>query len=360
MTRFSPELLDGGADDVLPATREEAATASPNRFVLTMRRLFSNRGATVGLVTVLLLFAFAFLGPLVSPWAYDYIDYTALSSPPTGAHWFGTNNIGQDVFAQTARGMQKSLLIGLLVALFSTAIAGFLGAVAGYFGGWVDRVVMIFVDLLLVLPSFLIIAILSPRLKQFGWLILVALLALFGWMITARVVRSLTLSIKEREFIRAARYMGIGHFTIITRHILPNVASFLVIDATIAIGAAVLTESGLSYFGFGVQPPDVSLGTLIAQNQNVATTKPWLFFFAAGALIVFALASNLLGDGLRDALDPTSTAGRTGRRRRLRAGGRGRGGAAPVGRAAALSEDAPAAPGATVPTAATRPMGETR
>jgi len=198
MTRFSPELLDGGADDVLPATREETATSSPNRLVLTVRRLFANRGASVGLVTLLLLFAFAFLGPLVSPWSYDYIDYTALSSPPTGAHWFGTNNIGQDVFAQTARGMQKSLLIGLLVALFSTAIAGFLGAMAGYFGGWVDRLVMIFVDLLLVLPSFLIIAILSPRLKQFGWLILVALLALFGWMITARVVRSLTLSIKER------------------------------------------------------------------------------------------------------------------------------------------------------------------
>ncbi|WP_082383247.1 ABC transporter permease [Frigoribacterium sp. RIT-PI-h] len=349
MTRFTPDLLDGPSDAVAPESREEVAATSPNRFALTFRRLFANRGATVGLVTIVLLFVFAFVGPVVSPYAYNYIDYTALSSPPSGAHWFGTNNIGQDVFAQTARGLQKSLLIGLLVALFSTVIAGMLGAMAGYFGGWIDRAVMVFVDLLLVLPSFLIIAILSPRLKQYGWLILVALLALFGWMITARVVRSLTLSIKEREFIRAARYMGIGHFTIIVRHILPNVASFLVIDATIAIGAAVLTESGLSYFGFGVQPPDVSLGTLIAQNQSAATTKPWLFFFAAGALIVFALASNLLGDGLRDALDPPSTAGRTGRRRRTR--GRtaeSRGGAAPLGRVAGVSEAASPAPGADV------------
>ncbi|ROQ38457.1 peptide/nickel transport system permease protein [Frondihabitans sp. PhB188] len=316
MTRFSPDLLQGSNDETLPETPEEEVAASPNRAVLTIRRLFANRGAGVGLVVLILLFVFAFIGPLVTPWSFSHIDYLNLSKPPSGTHWFGTNTIGQDVFAQTARGMQKSLLIGLFVALFSTVIAGLLGSMAGYFGGWTDRIIMFVVDLMLVLPSFLIVAILSPRFRQFGWVALIVLLAVFGWMITARVVRSMTLSVKEREFVRAARYMGIGHFRIILRHILPNVASFLVVDASIAIGSAVLTEAGLSYFGFGVQSPDVSLGTLIANNQDAALTKPWLFYFSAGALVVFALASNLLGDGLRDALDPTSTAGRKGRRRR--------------------------------------------
>jgi peptide/nickel transport system permease protein len=293
-------------------------TGQGNRALQTVRRLFMNRGAGIGVVVVLLLFAFAFIGPLVSPWQYSAIDYTSFTRPPSAAHWFGTNGIGQDVFAQTARGMQKSLLIGLLVAVFSTAIAAITGAAAGYFGGWVDRIVMFFVDMLLVLPSFLIIAIISPRIQNAGWIVLVVLITLFGWMITARVVRAMTLSVKEREFVRAARYMGIGPFRIIFRHILPNVASFLIIDGTIQIATAVLGETTLSYFGFGVQAPDVSLGTLIAQNQDNALTSPWLFYFAAGALVVFAIAANLIGDGLRDALDPTSTTGKREKRTRRR------------------------------------------
>ena len=277
---------------------------------IILRRLFSNRGSVFGVVVIVILFLFAFIGPLVSGWTYSELDYTSLRRPPNQEHWFGTNNIGQDVFTQTARGMQKSLLIGLLVAVFSTGLAGFLGAAAGYFGGKADRIIMFVVDALLVLPSFLIVAILSTRIKQYGWLVLVVLLAAFSWMVTARVIRSMTLSIKEREFVRAAQYMGIGPFTIIRRHILPNVASFLIIDATIAVGGAVLAEASLSYFGFGVQAPDVSLGTLIAQNQGAALTQPWLFFYSAAALILFALAANLLGDGLRDAFDPTSRAGK--------------------------------------------------
>lgn len=283
---------------------------------IILRRLLSNRGSVFGVIVIVILFLFAFIGPLVSGWTYSELDYTSLRRPPNEEHWFGTNNIGQDVFTQTARGMQKSLLIGLLVALFSTGLAGFLGAAAGYFGGKADRIIMFAVDALLVLPSFLIVAILSTRIKQYGWLVLVVLLAAFSWMVTARVIRSMTLSIKEREFVRAAQYMGIGSFTIIRRHILPNVASFLIIDATIAVGGAVLAEASLSYFGFGVQAPDVSLGTLIAQNQGAALTQPWLFFYSAAALILFALAANLLGDGLRDAFDPTSRAGKRLKRSR--------------------------------------------
>ncbi len=169
---------------------------------------------------------------------------------------------------------------------------------------------MFLVDLMLVLPSFLVITIVSPKLKGAGWIAFVALLALFNWMITARVVRSMTISLKAREFVRAARFMGVRPMRIILRHILPNVASFLIIDATIAVGGAVMSETALSYFGFGVRAPDVSLGTLLAAGTSEAPVFPWLFYFAAGLLVLFVLSVNLVGDGLRDALDPTSDAAR--------------------------------------------------
>ncbi|MFF3640212.1 ABC transporter permease [Streptomyces sp. NPDC002564] len=279
------------------------------------RRFLRDPGVLTGATVLVLLFLLAFAGPYVCGWSYSEIDYTALRSGPSAEHWWGTNRIGQDVFAQTARGLQKSLVIGLLVAFFATGVAALVGACAGYFGGWADRILMFLVDLLLVFPAFLVIAIVSPRLKSGGWLAFVGLLAVFGWMITARVVRSMTLSLKEREFVRAAVYMGVGPFRIIRRHVLPNIASFLIIDATIAVGGAVMSETALSYFGFGVQPPDISLGTLIADNTAAALGYPWMFFFAAGLLVLFVLAVNLVGDGLRDALDPTSRTQRAERRK---------------------------------------------
>ena len=285
---------------------------------LVLGRLLAARWAVAGAVTVLLLFALAFGGPHLIPWDYAAPDYTALRRPPSATHWFGTNGIGQDVFAQTVRGLQKSLVIGLLVALFSTALASLVGACAGYFGGWTDRLLMFLVDLMLVLPSFLLITIVSPKLRGAGWIAFVALLALFNWMITARVIRSMTISLKAREFVRAAQFMGVRPLRIILRHILPNVASFLIIDATIAVGGAVMSETALSYFGFGVRAPDVSLGTLLAAGTSEAPVFPWLFYFAAGLLVLFVLAVNLVGDGLRDALDPTSEGARPVRRRRAK------------------------------------------
>ncbi|MGH3973057.1 MAG: ABC transporter permease [Pseudonocardiaceae bacterium] len=276
---------------------------------LVLRRFLRRRLAVIGLICVLLLYTLAFLGPLLSPWDYAAQDPNAYLQPPSAQHWFGTTQIGEDVFAQTLRGLQKSLTIGLLVGLISTGLAAVVGAAAGYFGGWVDRALMWGVDLLLVIPSFLIIAILSPAFRGQTWLILVVLLAGFSWMISARIVRGMTLSLREREFVLAARFMGVPPWRIITRHIVPNMASLLIIDATITVGTAILTETGLSYFGFGVQPPDVSLGTLIGSGTNSALTFPWLFLFSGGLLVLTVLSVNFVGDGLRDALDPTSTHG---------------------------------------------------
>ncbi|MGH3996865.1 MAG: ABC transporter permease [Pseudonocardiaceae bacterium] len=276
---------------------------------MVLRRFLRRRLAVIGLICVLLLYTLAFLGPLLSPWDYAAQDPNAYLQPPSAQHWFGTTQIGEDVFAQTLRGLQKSLTIGLLVGLISTGLAAVVGAAAGYFGGWVDRALMWGVDLLLVIPSFLIIAILSPAFRGQTWLILVVLLAGFSWMISARSVRGMTLSLRERELVLAARFMGVPPWRIITRHIVPNMASLLIIDATITVGTAILTETGLSYFGFGVQPPDVSLGTLIGSGTNSALTFPWLFLFSGGLLVLTVLSVNFVGDGLRDALDPTSTHG---------------------------------------------------
>jgi peptide/nickel transport system permease protein len=224
-------------------------------------------------------------------------------------HYFGTTQIGGDVYAQTLHGLQKSLIIGLLVAFFSTGLAAIVGATAGYLAGRVDRGLMWIVDLLLVLPSFLILAVLSPFFKGKSWLIFVALLAIFSWMITARIVRSMVMSLRERDFIRAAKYMGVPTYKIIFRHLIPNIASILIIDATLNVGGAILAETGLSFLGFGIQPPDVSLGSLIAGGVTSAQTYPWLFAFAGGTLVLTVLSVSFVGDGLRDAFDPGSTRG---------------------------------------------------
>ena len=170
------------------------------------------------------------------------------------------------------------------------------------------------VDLMLVVPSFILILILTPRTKNSGNIIvLVLLLAGFGWMVSSRMVRGMTMSLREREFIRAARYMGVPNRRIITHHVLPNVASILIIDTALNVAAAILAETGLSFLGFGIQPPDVSLGTLIADGTQSATTFPWVFLFPAGVLVLILVCANLTGDGLRDAFDPASDASRGGR-----------------------------------------------
>ncbi len=278
----------------------------PGRWGIVARRFFGHRPGVVGLALLVALFALAFLGPYLSQWTYTDRDFGAFLQGPSAEHPFGTTQTGGDVYALTLRGMQKSLVIGLLVALVSTAIAAVVGSFAGYLGGRVERALMWVVDLLLVLPAFLIVAILSPALRGRTWLLFVVLLAAFLWMVTARIVRGMTISLREREYVQAARYMGVPSHTIIFRHILPNISSLLVVDATINVSAAIISETGLSYFGFGVQPPDVSLGTIIADGTSSAVSYPWLFGFAGGLLVLIVLAVNLVGDGLRDALDPSS------------------------------------------------------
>jgi len=297
-------ILPGQRPDGEEAALDETRIAS--RWSLVLRRFRRRRLAMAGLVVLVFLFLLAFVGPYLGQWTYTDHDFNAFLQGPSLDHWFGTTQTGGDVYALTLRGMQKSLVIGLIGALMATALAATVGAFAGYFGGVVNTALVTLIDLLMVLPAFLIIAILSPSFRGHTWLIFVVLLAAFQWMVTARIVRGMTLSLREREFVHAARFMGVPGWQIIFRHILPNMASLLIIDATINVSSLILAEVGLSFFGFGVQPPDVSLGTLIGDYAGAALTFPWEFYFPAGFLIVLVLAINLVGDGLRDAFDPNT------------------------------------------------------
>ncbi|HPX36068.1 MAG TPA: ABC transporter permease [Mycobacterium sp.] len=289
----------------MTATTEGAQFVS--RRTLVTRRFLRNRLAVVSLAVLVGMFVAAYALPPLLPYSHTDIDFYNLQTPPSTEHWFGTNAIGQDLLAQTLRGMQKSMLIGLVVAVISTLIAATVGSVAGYFGGGRDKAMMWIVDLLLVVPSFILIAIVSPRTKNSANVaLLIVFLAAFSWMISSRMVRGLTMSLREREYVQAARYMGVPSWRIIVRHIVPNVASILIIDTALNVGMAILAETGLSFLGFGVQPPDVSLGTLIADGTKSATTFPWVFLFPAGVLVTIVMCANLVGDGLRDALDPGS------------------------------------------------------
>lgn len=298
-----------------PDTTTASAPATVSRGRLVLRRFLRKRLALAGLAVLVLLFAAAYGLPLVSRWTVTGMDsdYAQSLTGPSPRHWFGTDQIGHDLFVQTMSGLQKSLLIGLIAALLSTTVAALAGAAAGYFGGWSDRIVTAVVDLLLVLPSFLIVAIISPRLRGGGFLLLALLLAAFNWMITARVVRAMSVALRSREYVQAAEFMGVRPWTVIRRHILPNIASLLIVDATLNVSGTILAEAGLSYFGLGVQAPNVSLGTLIAAGTAGPDLNgaPWLWAFPGLLLVATVLAVNLVGDGLRDALDATSASARS-------------------------------------------------
>ena len=297
------------ADDPAAGPPTGGAAATPiavGRGRLVLRRLLRNRLAVGGGIVVVLLYLLAFSYSWYWPWSYTQTDPNAYLAPPSGTHWFGTDRNGVDMYAQVLRGLQKSLTIGLLVGVLSTSLAAIVGSVAGYFRGISDRVLFWLVDLLLILPNFLILSVLSPMFKGKSWLIFVVLIAAFSWMVTARIVRGMTLSLREREFVAAARLMGVPGWKVILQHVLPQMSSLLIADATVNVAGAILTEASLSYFGFGIQLPDVSLGTLIANGTNSAVTFPWVFFIPAGFLVFTVLSINLVGDGLRDALDADS------------------------------------------------------
>jgi peptide/nickel transport system permease protein len=297
---------DGFGVDVPQDPRPVTGRKSVSRNGMIWRRLKAMPRFWIGAGVLVFLVLFAFVGPLLSPWEFSEQDVLYFNYPPTTVHWFGTDQLGHDVLTQTMVGLQKSLLIGFIAGPLATILSALVGSFAGYVGGAADRAIVWFIDLMLVLPAFFILIILYPFFRGASWIVMTFFLALTGWMIMAQVVRSQTRSLRERDFVKAARYMGFGPWTVVTRHIIPNVASLLIIDATLGIGAMILAETSLSFFGFGIQLPDVSLGSLLDAGDAAAVTRPWLFLAPASIVVILLLAINLVGDALRDAVDPTS------------------------------------------------------
>jgi peptide/nickel transport system permease protein len=275
---------------------------------LYLRRFLRSKGAVAGLVILALLVLFALLGGLFTPYSYSDVDFAALTVPPSPDHIFGTDNAGNDTFAQAVHGLQRSLVIAVSVSLLTTIISAFVGAVAAYFGGTTERVVLGIVHFLLVVPSFLILALVSQKAGG-DWRVLIVVLTVFGWMYNARVVWALATSLREREYVLAARFMGVGRIRIVLRHLIPNIGSLLVVTFTIGVVATVQGETALSFIGFGVQPPDVSLGTMLNDGADSVSSAPWLFYVPAVLVTLLTVSMALIGDGLRDALDPTSRSG---------------------------------------------------
>ncbi len=277
---------------------------------LIARRFARNRAAVAGLVVFSFLVLFAVAGPLIAQWEHDEPDFTALRQPPSAEHWFGTDVVGADMFALSVRGLGRSLMIGLIASIGITVIAAFVGTAVAYFEGWRERVGVWLIDMLLVIPTFFLLAIMVQGASgTSGWLWLTAALMIFGWIGYARVLRAMALSLREREYIAAARFMGVPSFTILRRHMIPNLGSILIIHTVLGVVYAVQAETGLSFLGFGITPPDTSLGVLIRAGSGTLLTAPWMFLFPAGLLLALCFSMTMIGDGLRDALDPTSASG---------------------------------------------------
>jgi peptide/nickel transport system permease protein len=290
------------------------ATKARRQSVVILRRFLRHRLAMISLFVFIALFIFAFVGGALWKYSYTFEDTTGGGRylGPTIDHPFGTDSLAADSMAQVLRGTQFSILIALVVAFLSTSIGVVLGALAGFFRGWADSVISRFIDLVLVIPAIVLVGVLSRN--SFGssatsggggnWYIIALFLGLTGWTGVARVIRGMTLSLREKEFVEAARALGGGVGRLVFRHILPNTLDVIIVNATIAVSQAVLAEAALSFIGLGVHPPNTSLGLLINQNQLEITLHPWLFWFPFVFIILISLTANFIGDGLRDAFDP--------------------------------------------------------
>lgn len=297
------EELTGGSDE-----SGHKRTRRLSRRRLYLRRFLRNRGAAAGLVILGLLVLFALFGSLFTSYDYTDVDFTNLTAPPSPQHWFGTNGAGNDTFAQAVHGLQRSLVIAISVSALTTIIAAVVGAAAAYLGGVAEKVILEVIHFLLVVPSFLILALVSQRAGG-DWRVLIVVLTAFGWMYGARVVWSMSTSLREREYVQAARFMGVTPLKVVVRHLIPNIGSLLIVSFTLGVVATVGSETALSFIGFGVQLPDVSLGTMLSDGSNTITSAPWLFAYPAALVTLLTVSMALIGDGLRDALDPTSRSG---------------------------------------------------
>lgn len=271
-------------------------------------RFIRNKAALAGFIFLVLLFLFCFLGPLVTGHNQPDIIHTSDATlPPSLQYPFGTDDVGRDQFARAMFGGQVSLLVGLSSMLVALCLGVTIGAFAGFYGGIVDNILMRITDVALAVPAYLLLFVLSASFSDGTPRSVIILISIFSWTIAARLVRGEFLALKEREYVMAARTIGAKGFRLMLRHILPNAAGPIIVNATLLIGANIIFESVLSYFGFGLHPPSASWGNMVYDGQGLYDVAPWLVFAPGLLIFLTVLSCNLVGDGLRDALDPYMT-----------------------------------------------------
>ena len=271
-------------------------------------RFIRNRAAIVGASFLILLVLFCFLGPIVTGHnTPDALHLDSTLQPPNPTYPFGTDDVGRDQFARAMAGGQVSLLVGLASMLVALVFGVGIGAFAGFYGGIVDNILMRFTDIVLSVPLYLLLFVLSASFSDGSPRSVIILIAIFGWTSSARLVRGEFLAMREREYVLAARTIGSGNLRLMFRHILPNAAGPIIVNATLLIGSNIILESVISFFGFGLHPPSSSWGNMVSQGQNLFDTAPYLVFTPALLIFFTVLSINLVGDGLRDALDPYMT-----------------------------------------------------
>jgi len=268
-------------------------------------RFLRHRLAMTGLIILIIVFGSGIFANYIAPYSFDQIDLTRVLQGPTSEanHFFGTDQIGRDYFSRVIFGIRTSMEVGVFVAFVSSIIGIFVGAVAGYYGGLIDNILMRITDLILTLPALAILLTAAALLGQGSQWRVSFILAVFFWTGLARIVRGTFLSLREKEYVEAAKAAGSGDMRIMFRHILPNTLGPIVVNGTLSVGAAIIVEAALSFLGFGIKPPTPSLGSLIADGQQ-SPQDWWITVFPGLTLLIIVIAINFVGDGLRDALDP--------------------------------------------------------
>ncbi len=298
--QFAPVAVDTSAPTPEPVGSDERVLTTKQ---LAWRRFKRHKLAMASAIILLLLGLATLFAGVIAPFTFHQVDVAASLQGPSAKHWFGTDVLGRDVFTRVLYGGRISLLVGLSVAASAAIIGTFIGAIAGYYGGWIDNILMRVTDLFLSIP-FLVILIVAASALGGSLFDIVLILSLFFWMPDARIVRGLFLSLKEKEFVESARASGASNKRIIFYHILPNTLGPIVVSSTLNVAAAILSESALSFLGFGVQPPTPTWGNLLEDGRTASLIAPWLVWFPGLAILITVLCVNFLGDGLRDALDP--------------------------------------------------------
>ncbi len=291
-------------------------------WAVALRRFRRHKLAMFFLVVIVLLIVMAVAAPLISPYDPETQDLNGFFEPPSAAHLFGKDDLGRDILSRIIWGSRISLLVGFSVAALSILIGTIMGTLAGFFGGRADSLISRFIELMLSLPTLPLLLVISGLLatsdvpaviaiktalgSSFSVLLIVSVIALFGWMGTARLVRGEALKLRELEYMDAARALGARNPRLMLRHMVPNLLPVIIVQATLDVGGAILTEAALSFLGFGIQPPVSTWGNMLSNAQEVVLQYPWIPFFPGLMILITVLAFNFLGDGLRDALDPRS------------------------------------------------------